>query len=429
MKLLIISHFSNPAVRTCLPLGSRRIYSFARKLLRLSQKKAVIGDVSPWTSCLIDNLKGREDLELYVLGSHQGMSRYPVEFDIDGVHYCFVGCEGANALKYLVRNPSLWCRLNPLNCKVRRFVDMVSPDLIALVGAENGFIAGTVLGLFDYPLIIQCQTIYNNPERSKFGYIDPVNAYVESELFKKAKYVAIPTKMHYDLFKKMDSQAQVVKWKALTSMPDVYDPEIQKEFDFVTFAVLMCRKKGYFDAVEAFAKVSKTHPGVRLNLVGGGAESEKQELRNLCESLGVASSVVFTDFFEEQADMLRHIQKSRFALLPSLLDYTSGTMNQAMFYRLPLVCYETKGTPNFNKERECALIARSGDTDDLAAKMSILLDDPAKVETLRENAYRRAVEKLDMKETTDTLVATYKAVYDNAVNGTPIPDELLYHRD
>lgn len=429
MKLLIISHFSNPEIRRKLPLGSRRFYSFARKLLSLPEKNAVIGDVSPWTSSLIDNLKGRENLELYVIGSHQGMTHYPVEFEMEGVHYCFMGCESANALKYILRKPSLWCRLNPLRRKVRRYVDKLSPDLIALVGAENGFIASTVLDLFDYPVIIQCQTIYNNPERSNFDHIDQVNAYVERELFKKAKYVAIPTKMHYDLFRKMDSPAQVLKWKALTSMPDVYDASIQKEYDFVTFAVLMCRKKGYFDAVEAFAKVSKTHPGVRLNLVGGGTENDKQELRNLCERLGVASKVVFTDFFEEQADMLRHIQKSRFALLPSLLDYTSGTMNQAMYYRLPLVCYETKGTPNFNKERECALIARSGDTDDLAAKMSVLLDDPAKVETLRENAYRRAVEKLNMKESTDALVASYKAVCENAKNGTPIPDELLYHRD
>ena len=63
-----------------------------------------------------------------------------------------------------------------------------------------------------------------------------------------------------------------------------------------------------------------------------------------------------------------HIQKSRFAVLPCKLDHTSGTMAQAMQLGLPIVVYKTTGTPTFNRERECALIAEKENVEGLAEK-------------------------------------------------------------
>jgi hypothetical protein len=66
---------------------------------------------------------------------------------------------------------------------VHRIIKKVDPDVIALIGAENPHISGTVLGIKNIPLILKCQTIYNNPERVKTGEYDEKNAYVERLIF------------------------------------------------------------------------------------------------------------------------------------------------------------------------------------------------------------------------------------------------------
>ena len=189
----------------------------------------------------------------------------------------------------------------------------------------------------------------------------------------------------------------------------------------------MCEKKGYFDAIKALAIVKQKHPLVTLNLVGGGEGSVKEKLKKLSSELGVETNVVFTSFFEKQEDLFRHIQKSRFALLPSKLDHISGTMVQAMHYGLPLVCYKTDGTPLFNIEKECALIADMNNVEQLAEKMIELMENPFKADMLKRNALERLEKKNNMEACTDRLVNTYKAIVNYEKNGCPIPTQLFFN--
>lgn len=427
LKVAIVCHFSNEEVRRSLPLGSNRLYVFGRKLLRLPAKRVCYGDISPWVSYLLSYLKKRDDLELHVISSHKGLKKSLCSFESENIQYSFVKCEWANMLKYVVKSPKLWHAVNPIRAHVRRAVRKVNPDIITLIGAENGFIADSVRDLFKYPVLIQCQTIYNNPDRQKYDHVDPVNAYVERELFKKARYVAIPTQMHKNLFDQMENHAIVVDWKAKNPFAEV-KYQGTKEYDFVTFAVNMSKKKGYFDAIKAFAIVHESYPNATLNLVGGGSATVKEELKSLCEELHVSNNVIFTPFFEKQSDLFIHIQKSRYALLPSKLDNISGTMIQALYYGLPLVCYETEGTPSLNRDYDCALIAAMNDTHQLAEKMMLLLKDDVLYKSMKENTQKFAnAKKNSMEETTNRLVETYKAIYENFYNGVEIPKDLLFN--
>lgn len=426
IKLAIVCHFSNPKVRECMHFSSSRLFNIGRRLFGLEPKRTVLGDVSPWVTYLVEFLSKRDDIELNVVSSHSALNRKSYYFRQDNVDYHFVNIGYSTMLKYLLRFPSLWHKFNPLRRRVKHIVEQIRPDLVALIGAENGFIADAVLGLFNYPVIIQCQTIYNNPNRVKFDQVDPINAWVERELFKRAKYVAIPTKMHYDIFMNMEQNAVILDWKAKTPLPDV--PVVnQKKYDFVCYAVNMCEKKGYHDAVKALGIVCKQYPQTTLNLVGGGSIQVKNELKQLAEQLNVVNNVIFTDFFEKQTDLFVHIQKSRFALLPCKLDHISGTMIQAMNYGLPLVCYKTSGTPQLNKEKECALIAEIGDVNELAEKMLLLIEKPEIGQMLVRNARERLKRKNNMPQIVERLVATYKAIVNKERNNSEIPEELLFN--
>lgn len=426
IKVTLVCHFSNPAIRSHLPLDSRRFYSIVRKFLRMPSKRVGYGDIAAWDTNLINHLSHRKDVRLSVISAHTGLKKSIVSFEMDGVDYCFVKCEYATMLKRLIKSPSLWMKLNPIRPMVRRILNRFNPDIVALIGTENAYISSSVIGIEDRPVLIQCQTIYNNPARSEFGEIDEKNAYVERELFKIAKYVAIPTKMHFDLFKKMDSKALVFDWKAKTLLPDLkYGGP--KEYDFVNFALTMDFRKGFHDSIRALAIVKEKYPTVTLNLTGGSTAEEKQNLMNLVNELNLQENVVFTSFFEKQEDLFLHIQKSRFALLPSKIDSISGTMTQAMHFGLPLVCYATTGTPLLNKEKECALIAEMNNIGQLAEKMLELMDNPAKADMLTINARERLEKKNNMNACTERLVKTYKAIIDFDKNGYAIPDDLFFN--
>lgn len=426
IKLAIVCHYSNPEVRKYMQFSKRWLFNIGRRILGLEPKGSGFGDVSPWVTYLVDFLSKRDDIELHVVSSHSALSKDIYNFKNDGVDYHFVNIGYSTMLKYILKIPALWHIFNPLRRKVKQIVNQIRPDLIALIGAENGFIADTVLDLFQYPVIIQCQTIYNNPDRAKYDQVDAINSWVEKELFKRAKYVAIPTKMHRHFFLNMEQNAVIFDWKAKTKLPIVPQPE-KKEYDFVCFAVNMSEKKGYYDAVKAMNIVCKTHPNATLNLVGGGSIKVKAELKELSRHLGIEDNVFFTDFFEKQTDLFVHIQKSRFALLPCKLDHISGTMTQAMNYGLPLVCYKTQGTPSLNTNEECALIAELGDVGELAEKMLILIENPNKARLLVKNAKKELERRNTMPQAVERLVATYKAIINKESKNVDIPHDLLFN--
>lgn len=430
IKVAMICHFSNAEVRSHLPLDDRKFYTFVRKVLGMPTKGKGYGDIAPWDTSTINYFRDREDIELYVISAHSGLKKRVVSYEDQGVHYSFVNCDKATMLKGIIPNDVLWRKMNPMVKDVHRLVDQIKPDFVLLVGAENAYYSSTVLGLDKYPVYTLCQTVYNNPERVVFGEVDSKNASTEMEILKEHRYFGVYCKKHYDLLKSIAPDRFIFKFGFPSSGKLLEPTPSEKQYDFVNFALGMSDKKGFPDAIEAIALVKKKHPGVTLNLVGGGSAEQKAELMKMADDFGVSDNVIFTPFFEKRSDLFLHIQKSRFAVLPCKMDNISGTMTQAMQLGLPIVVYKTTGTPSFNKEKECALIAEHCNIEDLAKKMLELMDTPEKAEMLKRNAREFQEKRMEYnKGNGDRLVANFSAIIDNYKRGTPIPKEQLFDPD
>lgn len=427
IRVVMVCHFSNPEVRTHLPLDDRKLYTLVRKMLMMPAKSKGYGDIAPWDTSTINYFKDRDDIELHVISAHSGLKKRVVSFEDQGVHYNFVKCDIANMLKRIISNDSLWRKMNPMVKDVHKLVDTINPDIVVLMGTENAYYSGTVLGIKNYPVYILCQTIYNNPDRQGYNMWSKKNASTEMELFKQFDFFGVYCKMHHDLLKKYAPNAQVFKF-GFPSKGNLLQPtETKKEFDFVNFALTMDLRKGFHDSIKALAIVKNSFPNVTLNLTGGCTAEQKEELVRLINELDLQENVVFTPFFEKQGDLFLHIQKSRFAVLPCKMDNTSGTMNQAMHLGLPLVVYKTTGTPSFNRKKECVLIAEHSNVEDLAAKMLVLMEHPEKAEMLAKNAREFQEKQAEYNRGNgDRLLANIRAVIDNYRNGTPIPQEQLF---
>ena len=167
-----------------------------------------------------------------------------------------------------------------------------------------------------------------------------------------------------------------------------------------------------------------------LNIVGRCGKEYYEELSKLLTKLGLKENVIFTPFFENKNDLFEHIQKSRFAVLPCKLDYTSGTMSQAMELGLPIVVYKTEGTPYFNRNKQCALIAEMNNVDELAQNMLRLMIEPELAMNLRKNAREYREKKMEQaKLNGDNIVENFNAIIDNYWKGIQIPQEQLFNPD
>jgi glycosyltransferase involved in cell wall biosynthesis len=425
MKVAMICHFSNKEAREHLPLSKHRLYRLARKMLRMPGKGDGYGDIALWNCNIIEATKERNDIELYVISAHSGLKKSMVSFDAEGIHYHFIRCEIATLLKKLIPNDNLWRALNPMSPKVKKLVNCIKPDLVLLIGTENAYYSSTILSIQGYPVYVLCQTVYNNPE---FGKLDKKNASTELKILEKERYVGVYSDKHYHLLRGLGYNHYVFgfQWPSMINY-FVPTPCEEKQFDFINFALHMSRDKGFHDCIKALAIVKQKYPHVKLDLVDGGNDVVRAELKQMIKELNLEDNVTFTPFFAEQNDLFQHLQSARFAVLPSKVDHISGTQLQSMKYGLPVVCYKTTGTPSLNAEKECVLIAEMNDVEGLAEKMLLLMDNPALAEQLRHNSFDFSQKRIQMaQQNMPRLVENFKAIIDNYKFGTPIPKEQLF---
>ena len=422
MKILLIASFLDEEVR------KQDIFKkdslFFHKLVRffgLPERVGKLSDHGPWVRSIISFLEKQEDVELHVFGPQIRLKKHLTEFELRGVNYHFYSSEWTSLLRKLKRY-RLWKKLQRAGHYTRIVVDKVKPDIVVLSGAENPATSEK------YPRYCLCQTIYNNPERLAYSTPQKINQETEKDIFTHLQYFGVYCKKHYDLLKVMRPDATIFKF-GYPSGGKMHDPvETEKLYDFVNFALIHDSRKGTPDSIRALAIVKQKFPNVTLNIVGGCDEGMRLKLENLINDLSLKENVVFTPFFEQRKDVLLHIQKSRFAVLPCKMDHISGTMNQSMQLGLPLVVYKTTGTPLFNRKKECALIAEKDNVEELANHMITLMEHPEKAELLARNA--RDYQEIIMNQKTQNgahLVANFKAIIDNFHNDSPIPQEQLFN--
>ena len=429
MKVAMICHFSNAEVREHLLFSKRVLFRLVRRLLRMPAKNGGFADIAPWDSNMISSIKERDDLDLYVISAHGGLLRNPQSFEADGVHYTFVRPEMANFLKVVIQSDKLWRRLNPMTSIIKRRIETIHPDIIVLVGAENCYYSSSVLSIKGYPVYTLCQNVINSPDYSHDGKRNTKNASTELEIINHSRYMGVYSEKHYNLLRELGYNGYIFSfnWPIVSNNGFIPSPCSEKEYDFINFAQHMSEGKGYHDSIKALAIVKQKYPRVRLCLVDGGYDTVREELKRLIAELNLEDNVTFIPFFKERNDLFQFLQKVRFAVLPCKKDFISGTQLQSMKYGLPLVCYKTTGTPLFNKDNPCVLIADMNNIGQLAEKMMLLMSDPELASKLRDNAIEYMTKRRSQSlGNMQRLVDNFHAIIANYTLGESVPEGQLF---
>jgi len=427
IKVVWICHFSNAEVRNILPLSNMRVNNFIRRLAGKQIHK--FNDFAPWVNSLIKEFEKFNEVELHIIAPHKGLKPARFEFEMNGVYYHFYKPELSFPFNKIEERINKRQKTEFLRNRIyiNNYINQIKPDIVNVIGSENPYYSIAALDIEGIPVYLSAQTVYTNPKRIEFsGSVNQLKWDIELKIHKKVKYYGCTGRMHRDLILNNNDNAIVFKMFFPMVKP-INIPDVPKEFDFVFFASGVTPKKGIEDAFQAMALVKKNKPKVSLNIVGKCSAEYRKTLDDKIVALGLSDNITFEGYFPQHQEMLQHIKKGKFALLPVKLDNIPGTVVEAMMLEIPVITYRTMGMPYLNKDGETVLLADIGDIEGLAGNMNRLLDSPTLEAKLKTAAKLFVEAEFDDTVSANRLLNNYRAVIDHFHWNTPIPDELLFN--
>jgi len=121
--------------------------------------------------------------------------------------------------------------------------------------------------------------------------------------------------------------------------------------------------------LEAFARLTPQHAGLRLAIVGSGPELVALEARS--RALNIANACRFVP---AAADVTAWLHGIDIFVLPSFGEALSNSLMEAMACRCAVIASNVGGNPELVTNRETGLLFRARDAGDLAAKLEMLIE-------------------------------------------------------
>jgi glycosyltransferase involved in cell wall biosynthesis len=163
------------------------------------------------------------------------------------------------------------------------------------------------------------------------------------------------------------------------------------------------RDKGIRDLLQAFARLRKNRPQVRLLLVGERIAGDRDALADeLLAELGAA--VVCTGFRDDVPAMIACMDV---IVSPSRRDGFGMVLAEAAAMGKPVVATATRGARAAVGDCATGLLAPVGDVDVIAKQVERLLTDPEMRARMGRTARQRAIERFDRRK----VMKIYQTVY------------------
>lgn len=178
----------------------------------------------------------------------------------------------------------------------------------------------------------------------------------------------------------------------------------------------MVEKKGFDDAIRAFASLRKEHefPNATLTLIGDG--ELRGYLNNFAVSLNLGGVVKFTGLLPH-AEVARELAAAHIFVLPSKTA-ASGDMEgipvalmEAMAQGLPVLATRHSGTPELVEHAVSGLLCDEGDWRTLAANMKALAATPERWAAMGTAGAGRVRGEFDLHRWNETLFERLKALH------------------
>lgn len=242
-------------------------------------------------------------------------------------------------------------------------------------------------------------------EESGFGVTDPVSRLFSAaarRAFASPHLVISPSKFLLDFYRARgffpSSQGVFLPNPAPKAAPAPHAPAVETRFLFLG---QLERHKGILLLVEAFRRLAKERPKIRLDVVGAGSASD--------DAVRLAGKDVRIAFYGKKspAQFREMFAKADYAVVPSLCYENAPTVIVESFaYAVPVIAADIGGAAELVRPGENGLVFEAGNVAALAAAMRRACDEKG-AWPARSKAARRSAELLTEDRHAERLVALY----------------------
>lgn len=413
IKIVWLCTYSDAELRSHLKFPRWHWSNVLRRLLHMNNHV----DFAVWNSNALREFEQMDtDIELHVVAPHSGVGHLQ-EFESKGVYYHIFWSEWDIITEKIKRKFNLRDKnsFHHHRKTIQKLIEKIQPDVVHCIGIENKFHSMAVLDIpKKIPVIAQLQTLVSD-ERFKASTDATEKEYtydseMEKKIMSRSDFIGTQVKHFREIIQRDIKPDVVFVDTSLAVTETVSEVVAAKEYDFVYFAADI--SKAVDLAIEAFANAKKEAPQITLDIVGGFSQGLKEKLDDRIKELKIGNCITFEGKLPTHEDVINHIQKARFALLPLKIDIVSGTIREAMACGLPVVTTITPGTPKLNEKVESVLLSQMGDHHAMAENMLRLVNEPEYAEMLRKNGLQLASERVSNKEIVEKYCETYHKILD-----------------
>jgi len=258
--------------------------------------------------------------------------------------------------------------------------------------------------LHDVQLVAPSGLIIKGRE-SGFGVTDPVSrmfAASARRAFGSPDLVISPSKFLLDFYRARgffpSSHGVFLPNPAPRAAPAPHAPSVETRFLFLGQVE---RHKGILLLIEAFRRLAKDRPKIRLDIVGAGSLDE--------EARRIAGKDVRIAFFGKKspAQFTEMFSKAEYAVVPSLCYENAPTVIVESFaYGVPVIAADIGGAAELVRHGENGLVFEAGSVASLVAMMKRACDEKG-AWPARSKAARRSADLLTEERHAERLVSLY----------------------
>lgn len=283
-----------------------------------------------------------------------------------------------------------------------------TPNLIMTHGSSGHFVAMVMTRLLGHniPIICSYHGLYHAPTRAR-KLLEKAHNFLTEHYIKKYT-IGVVSVTNYSRQYLEAKGVTAKKIDVIHNGIDTIEPisneirqRVRREWNIKANEIILGLAsrldpvKGIVHLIDAFSSIESRNPLVKLVIVGTG--NQREELQRHVSRLGLTNRVLFTGF---RSDVDACLSAFDIFVLPSLAEYHSIALLEAMRAKKPIIATSVGGNvESVNHERE-ALLVPPADVDALGHAIQRLLTDNG----LRKDLARAAHERYSRNFTTETMV-------------------------
>lgn len=280
---------------------------------------------------------------------------------------------------------------------IKKWLQEIKPDVVHTAAAEANFQGIIAAKLANVPIIIGEEIgIPNHSYLAKkafrfvYSFADKVIGVSQSVTDTLVKFKEIPFRKGITIYNPV-------------SLASTTNKILQHKFNW-TYVGRLSQVKNVATLIKAFKDLDHSEKGI-LNIVGDG--TERASLEKLAKG---NENIIFHGF---QPVPEKFVNNADVFVLPSYSEGFGIAVVEAMFQRVPCLCSNVGGIPEFIVDGKNGWLFKPTEIDELVKKMEIILSKGKDYcQEIGENAYESVIDRF----TVENYIVNLEKLYKDLVN-------------